>query len=204
MPPAPRNQRGARGGAGRGDGGLRYALQLAPFVSLLCAAVWQEFIRLDKAAKVEAPSGVVHWVQALFFIVPGAAGVAAALCVGVTGGLFRRPQIAAALRTFGVVPAAVLCGGLLALGAWHLRLEYRRQFAWAAGTLALSAWLLMMIALGALHSVPGEMTDPARAPVEAAVAQRARSPSTRCMKCVPIRARCSSPIARSPKSPPRR
>ena len=155
---------------------LRYSLQLSPFVCLLCAAVWQEFIRLGRKTPVDAPAGVFLWAQALFLIVPGTLGIAAAVWVRAAGGFFSWPPVAEALRNLGLLPALLLGGGLLALGVWHLRLQYRRHFAWAAGTLALGAWLLMMSVQCVIHGMPEVTVNPTRAAVERAVAQVGGAP----------------------------
>jgi 4-amino-4-deoxy-L-arabinose transferase-like glycosyltransferase len=147
----------------------RYALQLFPYAALLCAAVWQEFVRFPAAKKVDLGGGLVLVSQALFFLVPALAGLLTTLWVAFTGGFFRWPMVAEAIRTAGVPFALLLFAGLAGTGAalWHLLAN--RRFAQGARVLALCAWLFLLTVQFLYKGLPETHTNPARAPIDAAL-----------------------------------
>jgi len=148
----------------------RYALQLMPVAVLLSVAVWQEFLRLRADRKLEPAAKVMLAAQALFFIVPGMAGLVASVWIGVRGGLPEALEsVTGAIVAIGPLVAGVLSAGLLAAGValWHY--QFRRRFAAAAVCLAISAWLFIVLLEGAYRADPANHTSPARLPTEAAM-----------------------------------
>jgi hypothetical protein len=154
---------------------LRYSLQLAPYICLLCAAVWQEFIRLDAKARVEPAAGILLWAQALFFIGPGIAGIIVAVWMRTIGYYKWWPNGKQVVIDSGWLPV-LACLALTALGIWHLRQEYRRRFIAAAISLAACAAVLMLTIQLVMHTIPAANINPTRFAAEAAAAQVGNAP----------------------------
>ncbi len=154
----------------------RYTVQLYPFIALLCASVWQEFHRLNRARKMEAGEAAIFWAQALFFIVPGILGIGAGTWVMITGTFSPLPALAEAVE--GITPplAIFLSAILIALGLYALRRAFRRDALGTAATVVVASWFLLVLIQTGYRSLSATRTNPVRAPVESAIAIAGNEP----------------------------
>jgi 4-amino-4-deoxy-L-arabinose transferase-like glycosyltransferase len=178
----------------------RYALQLFPFAALLCAAVWQEFVRLRdvdagpgfpvledaagrggdgrvKGRKLEPAAAIMLAAQALCFIVPGLAGIGAVVWMKAGWPLphaleSARPALEAMARPWMALLFAVVAAG----GAYLWHLQFRRRFAEALVWIGLCAWMLGMVGQGAYRLDPSTHTNSVHAPMAAALAAAGDAP----------------------------
>ncbi len=155
----------------------RYALQLFPYAALLCAAVWQEFVRLRTDRKLEPAAILLLAGQAICFIGPGVAGLLAVVWIkcGFTPPAFlgsaRGALAAMATPLFALLFALVAAAGIY---LWHL--QFRRRFAEALLWLALCAWGVGIVGQAAYRMDPGTHTNAVHAPLEQALRAAAGHP----------------------------
>lgn len=172
----------------------RYALQLFPYAALLCAAVWQEFIRLkadrkpDPAAatelqsrplwytaptadrKLEPAAALMLAAQALCFIGPGIAGIVVVVWMKAGWALPQMLEPARGALEAIASPWLALLFALLAVAGiylWHV--QFRRRFAQAMLWLAICAWGLGLVGQGAYRLDPSTHTNEVHGPMAAAL-----------------------------------
>lgn len=148
----------------------RYALPLFPFAGLLCAAVWLEFARLRSDQKLDLPARILLLAQALFFILPPVAAIAAMIWSNV-GTLPTWAGGASFAYTLHSIPAGfafILLALTLAVAVYFGRLLMLRDFNLAMVFLAVTAWIFMFSVQCIYRADPTTRTNPARYPAQAA------------------------------------
>jgi hypothetical protein len=149
----------------------RYAQQLFPSASLLCAAAWQEFIRFPPPAerkRVDPAGALVLGAQALLFVVSGVAGLLATLWVSFAD-FPKWPVVTTAIRTAGIPWALLLFTVLTFAGIYLWQVLVKRKFARGAVLLAFASWLMVLTLQFVYKGLPETHTNPAREPAQAAV-----------------------------------
>ncbi|MGC9260342.1 MAG: glycosyltransferase family 39 protein [Phycisphaerae bacterium] len=133
----------------------RYALQNFPFAALLIAAVWQEFVRLKKNLRLEAPAKVLLAAQSIMFV---GAGVLILVLIPIVM-LAHHPSLnhvghwtamqAASLLQPGLAALTPIGWGLVALviiglGVLLWRWEFSRHWDRSFWVYAVAGWLFML------------------------------------------------------------
>ncbi len=148
----------------------RYALPLFPFAGLLCASVWLDFARLPKEQKIDVPARILLAAQALFFIVPPIAAVAAVIWsnVGTLPNWAGGASFAYTLHALQPAITYLLLMLTLAAGIYYARLLWTRQFALSLVFLAVTSWIFMFTVQCIYRADPTTRTNPARYASESA------------------------------------
>jgi len=151
----------------------RYALQLFPFAALLCATVWQEFMRWNAEKKLDLGGKAVLAAQGLFFLLPGLAG----MVVVILAAFMELPKwlggkaVGEAIHAASV-PLALLLLIALSAAAWIFwRLMARGHLRQAGGLLPLCGFVFLLAMQTIYKSAPSTHTSTVREPVANAMAK---------------------------------
>jgi hypothetical protein len=152
---------------------LRYAVQLLPFVALVCGTAAQQVVRT--VDRKDAGAWATAFGQALFFWVPGAVGIVAAVWVIVAGRLpiqaALSPILAMGPWMFLVVSALLLVAGAFAW-TWYVRRELFR----AGAAFVLASWFFAIVVNWSNRADPANHTNDFRAAAEQAAKVVGRAP----------------------------
>jgi len=150
----------------------RYAMPLFPFAGLLCAGIWLDFARLAKESRIDLAAQILLLVQALFFIVPPIALIAAMIWsnVGTLPHWAGGPALAQMLHSFPPALSFILLALTLAAAVYLSRLLFQRDFTTALALLGITSWLLIFTVQCLYRADPSTHTNPARHAAEEASA----------------------------------